>query len=124
MKKAFYYFLYIGVMACAVFTLTNCDNDLHNADVTTPTIAYSLPPCDTLENVVWGDTLRVVNKTISTGSVRNGPFKGKTYWQAMLYSNNLIAPTRFQNDGIKHRVVIADTTEITYSSIFIIARVK
>lgn len=124
MKNLITYFSCILAVAFVSFYLFSCDDTKHNADMQVPVVAAALPPCDSLENVVWGDTLRVVNRTITSGIVRRGAFAGKKYWQAMLYSNNLIEPTRFQNSSISHRVVIADTTEITYSSVFIVARIK
>lgn len=82
--------------------------------------AAFFPPCD--RRVIWGDTLRVVKNTISTGTVRTGPYKGKKFWQAMLSSNCYIEPSKFQNSPSTHRVVIADTAEINYQSLFFISR--
>lgn len=122
LKKFDFLVVAIFVVLTYIFA-TSCTKEESTQD-NPPVISYAPPPCDTLENVVWGDTLRVVKNTITTGSVRRGIWKGKTYWQAMLYSNNFIEPTRFQNEYIHHRIVIADTVEITNSSIFIVARVK
>lgn len=82
--------------------------------------AAFFPPCD--RRVIWGDTLRVVKNTITTGTVRTGPYKGKKFWQAMLSSSCYIEPGKFQNSPSTHRVVIADTALITYQSLFFISR--
>lgn len=82
-------------------------------------------PCDSLKNVLWADTLHVVPNTISKTLIRRGkPYAGKYCWQAMLSSDGRVDPTNFKNDPLKHRVVIGDTLEITYSDIFIISRIK
>lgn len=100
-----------------ILTSTTCNKQEENDTLYE---AAFFPACD--RRVVWGDTLRVVKNTISTGIVRTGPFKGKTYWQAMLSSNNLIEPSKFQNNPTTHRVVIADTAKIEYTSLFFISR--
>lgn len=110
-----------AILALAIGTVIfslSCTKEDVQLDDNSVSIAAAAP-CDSLKNVEWGDTLRVVKNTITSGK-----YKGKTYWQAMLSSNNIIEPTRFQNIPTSQRVVIADTTEIKYTSVFIVARIK
>ncbi len=109
--------IFIGFVAVMFFfMITHCDKQEHT--ITTPQVE-ALIVCDSFRSVRWGDTLRVVPNTITRGF-----YKGHAYWQAMLYSNNLIEPTKFKNTSTSHRFVIADTTEINYNSIFICGRSK
>lgn len=112
--SAFYFTVFLMI----VFLGITCQKQ-EDPQALSINVAQSSFPCDSLKNVEWGDTLRVVKNTISSGT-----FKNKKYWQAMLSSNNRIDPTNFQNSATSHRVVIADTTEIKYESIFIVARIK
>jgi len=109
--------LYFGVFALIVLLGVQCQKEEDKVGVTN--VAFAPPPCDSLRNVRYGDTLRVVR-----GTATSGVFKGKRYWQAMLSSNNLIEPTKFKNNPSTHRIVVADTVEITNSSIFVVARIK
>lgn len=109
----------IGLMMLIILiTLSTCGKEIDPPSELQE--AAFFPACD--RRVIWGDTLRVVKNTISTGTVRTGPYKGKQYWQAMLYSGNYIEPSKFQNTPSTHRVVIADTAKIEYSSLFFISR--
>jgi hypothetical protein len=96
--------------------------DMQNNDMALTQSSFA--PCDSLKNVVWGDTLLVVPNSISTGIVRKGALKGKRYWQALISSDNLIPPSNFKNQKATNRVVVADTTLITNSSIFLVSRIK
>lgn len=120
--------LTICTIALVSIFLTFCqkDDSLANDQLLARTsipIQMSLTPCDSLQNVVWGDTLKVVKGTVIPGVVKKGKYKGKKYWFAALYSDALIDPANFVNDPKQH-IVIADTTLITNDSKFIIARIK
>lgn len=111
----FYFSVFLGIILCGV----QCQKEADAQLLSIQAAQSSLAPCDTLRTVRWGDTLRPVKNTITTGT-----YKGQKYWQAMLSSNNRIPPTNFQNSATSHRIVVADTVEITLSSIFYVSRIK
>ena len=115
----FYFTVFIGIVLLGVHCQK--DKDLPSPELlSTINVAQaSLAPCDSLRTVRWGDTLRVVKNTITSGT-----YKGQKFWQAMLSSNNIIPPTKFANSSTTHRIVVADTTEITLSSVFYVSRIK
>lgn len=116
----FYFTVFLGIVLLGI----HCQKEPDAKMVVAQSQAFMLPPCDSLQNVVWGDTLHVVPKTLTKGIVKKGLYRGKPYWQAMLSSSNFIEPTSFQNVAKTHRIVVADTTEIKYESIFIVSRIK
>jgi len=126
MKKFFLPLIAIALITVALLSMCQKDADSTQSLAARglPTIQMSPIPCDSLKNVAFGDTLKVVPNTIFSGPIKRGKFKGKTYWQALLSSDNLIPPTNFKNDPTYQRIIIADTTPITNSSIFIVARIK
>ncbi len=75
--------------------------------------------CDTVRSVRYGDTLKVVKRTVT-----DVVFKGQRYWQAMLYSDQKLPPTKFANTPTTHRVVINDTVAISDNSLFFITRIR
>lgn len=122
--RPFMYYIGIALIAAVIsITVHACEKTLEAQPSNSNSGGnFAVVGCDSLCRVIWGDTLRVVPRTISTGIVRKGPYAGKRYWQAMLSSNNFIEPTNFLNDPIRHRVVVADTTLITEADVFIISR--
>ena len=116
LKTALFYFtVFAGIILLGI----HCQKEPDAQPLTIQAAQSSIAPCDSLKPVRWGDTLRVVKNTISSGT-----YKGQKYWQAMLSSNNRIDPTNFQNSPTSHRIVVADTVEITLSSIFYVSRIK
>lgn len=117
----------IFVAYIAINCTRNSDDTIKTKQLTAqglPPVQMSPIPCDSLKNVAFGDTLKVVPNTIFLGPIKKGKYKGKTYWQALLSSDNLIPPTNFRNDPTYQRIIIADTLAITNASIFIVARIK
>ncbi len=111
--------VFLLVLGGCYITLIGCEETLGVTPDEVPPVILAASFCDTLQPVRWADTLLVVPRTITTGK-----FKGKDYWQAMLYSDKRIEPTSFANTYIKHRVVIADTIPIYDTSVFYISRIK
>lgn len=74
--------------------------------------------------VYWADTLKILKILTSGGIVNGGEDNGKDYWMAAIYADLPLPEINYQNHINYNRVIIADTAEITDSSIFIITRIK
>lgn len=118
LKTTLFYVFFFGVVLLGAAT---CEKDT-NIPTNIEAAHAAPPPCDSLKNVTWGDTLRVVKPGYR--NIARGIYNGKPYWQAIISSNNEIKPSKFKNNPLTHRVVIADTTEITENTIFLVARIK
>lgn len=85
---------------------------------------HNIVPCDTIVPVAMGAQLKVVPNTVLSGVASKGKFKGKKVWRAELCSDQFLDAFSFINLCTQHRIVIADTAEITESSLFYVSRIK
>lgn len=117
-KRTKYLLLGLAILICLL--VLSCDKS--DRAVYSQVLPQQAIFCDTLRPVEWGDTLKVVKPGYR--NIYKGKFKGVTYWQAILYSDQYIEPSKFRNTPTTHRVVVADTSEIFENSLFYISRLK
>ena len=113
-------YILLAVAALAVLILLSCDKS--DRALYSQVMPQGAVQCDSLYPVEWGDTLKVVKPGYR--NISKGVFKGKTYWQAIVYSDQYIEPSKFKNTPTTHRVVVADTLEITEQTLIYITRIK
>lgn len=101
----------LTVVTCVKETpIANTDKD-YNKTILPRTLDTSYVP------LLWGSSLRIVPRVIY-----NGKYNKKNYWFAQTFAYSKITPANYQQDSIRERIVVADSSTIIQTDTFYICR--